>query len=1321
MQFRLSPLSAAALKLDELNSAWYLREIEIPASWAGRKILLTADMLQSCAKIYVDGMEAAELYYPGGEADLTGKLIPGKKQALALLVSANPVESSNFMAPERLIKLESSLANRGITGDLYLDSRPLAASVSDVHVITSVRNKAIDFDTGFAALPTGTYRLSAEVSDATNGKAVKRFESMPFQSDGKAGFRYVFSGKWSDPKLWDTDTPENLYVVKLRLLDAKGTLLDEFLPQEFGFREFYIDGRDFYLNGKKIHLRALVTKTPQESDFGSDMHIEHLVKSARGFGANFLIGWNYSFTPGVFSYPEGFHKGTSKRGMLTSLTLPHFKDFAPGLENPEQAAAYRRQAEHLIRRYQNVPGVIMNVMNHNATGYMGDQNPQRIGTAYRPEQGRAVGALRNRAQAEMAEKIAKGIDSSRPLYHHQSGNLGDVFTLNIYLNWSPRQERGDWLENWSKEGVMPVMFVEWGLPHVASWSSFRGPAFIWRSAGVQCLWVNEFNAAILGEDAYRNEPAKERLYAHQEKLIKGNRETYFSALGGNSILNQVEDVNRVRAYYAARTFRNLRWWGISGLLPWDQFLCWSWVSNGEGSHDNPDAFRDLKRPGIVLDRILARGEYINNPIAEFLLNTTGKSVHAGFTELLGWIGGAAGEITEEGHNFLHGETVRKTLVMLNDTRQDVKIRWSWKIPALGLENSGVTTVTPGGKFAQPLEFQIPSDAPKQFEMTAEFDVPGQGRLIDRFLFDVITPAKAEIASTIGLYDPEGKAGELLKRIKVNFRSVRSDADLNGVDLLVIGREGLRNLPLHLTTRLENGLKLLVLEQPYLELERLGLRAAEHDYREVFSAANGFSDMRDWRGSATMLPGSFPLPLYEATNPKWDWSGFDNTRVWRAGNRGGLTEVSIEKPPVGDWNPLLQCGFDLQYSPLVEFTEGKGRIVFCQLAVTGRTEPDPEADGLIRLALERLDRDAVMPRRPVFYLGGEVGKALLEALRIPFQTYAGTLPENALLVLGSGAQVSDLRHVVETGANVLALGLGKVELEAAFPDAFHLTPGSYSSDFVDGLNEIPEFSGIGNAELHWRGKVSFDALDAETSGGRALGIFRAGKGTVVAAQLPPWKFDEKEFYERTTRRRSAFLVSRLLANLGAGAESGFFASLDGNSGNLKFDLPNDRWVGLADPKDEGRNQGWMKPEFRTNSKWRSVQVPGNFDTQFADLAGYDGLFWYRLEFDLSKELASKEYELLLGAIDDESWVWLNGHFLGEVTKQTNPKDYWQFPRLHLIKPEVLKPGKNVLIVLCNDTFNNGGILGTPKLKIPASHGFYVDLPDASDDPYRYYRW
>ena len=189
-----------------------------------------------------------------------------------------------------------------------------------------------------------------------------------------------------------------------------------------------------------------------------------------------------------------------------------------------------------------------------------------------------------------------------------------------------------------------------------------------------------------------------------------------------------------------------------------------------------------------------------------------------------------------------------------------------------------------------------------------------------------------------------------------------------------------------------------------------------------------------------------------------------------------------------------------------------------------------------------------------------------------------------------------------------------------------------------------------------------------------------------------------------------------------SKSGFFEMLNGNVGNVSMALPNDKWIGLADKENVGRDKGWYKPTFKPGKEWRSTNVPGCFDVQFSDLYGYDGLFWYRLEFEAPEGIAPDDQLFLeFGAIDDESWTWLNGKFLGEVTVKTNPKDYWTANRIHQISGKDLRPGKNVLVVLVNDNFNNGGILGTPGLRSKPKHSFYTDTPIASDDPYRYFRW
>src|SRR5207237_862319 len=76
-------------------------------------------------------------------------------------------------------------------------------------------------------------------------------------------------------------------------------------------------------------------------------------------------------------------------------------------------------------------------------------------------------------------------------------------------------------------------------------------------------------------------------------------------------------------------------------------------------------------------------------------------------------------------------------------------------------------------------------------------------------------------------------------------------------------------------------------------------------------------------------------------------GTDASRAWRCGCRANVAPVLIEKPARGECLPVLDGGYALQDSPLLEYREGKGVVLFCQADVTGRTESDPVSDALAR--------------------------------------------------------------------------------------------------------------------------------------------------------------------------------------------------------------------------------------------------------------------------------------------------------------------------------------------------------------------------------------
>ena len=167
-------------------------------------------------------------------------------------------------------------------------------------------------------------------------------------------------------------------------------------------------------------------------------------------------------------------------------------------------------------------------------------------------------------------------------------------------------------------------------------------------------------------------------------------------------------------------------------------------------------------------------------------------------------------------------------------------------------------------------------------------------------------------------------------------------------------------------RVRDGLKVIVFEQTSrgageaVRLPRRRSTACGRSSRACriipLLAGLDAENLRDWRGEATILPPRLKYDHEPARSaaPTVKWCGIEVPRVWRCGNRGNVASVLIEKPARGDFLPIVDGGFSLQYSPLMEYREGKGMVLFCQMDVTGRTESDPAAETLARniLALRR---------------------------------------------------------------------------------------------------------------------------------------------------------------------------------------------------------------------------------------------------------------------------------------------------------------------------------------------------------------------------------
>ena len=1144
------------------DRAWYRRDFTMPPEAAGKRVVLTFTMLQTRAVVYVDGARAAEVTFPGGEADITSFVKPGRKQSVALDVTAYPLnpETLDFNAPDRAVSKKSEVRFKGVTGDVYLDVMPkdgpriVAATVeSDVAggKVTFVADVTSTGET-----PVVPVRLVAKISDL-DGKPVREFANGELTPDAYG--RVAFTAAWPDAKRWDTHTPGNRYVCRLELwdnghlarctgttgvspVDVRPSLLDAALPFEFGFRDIRAEERDLKLNGTTIHLRALYNRTTtSQAAVACRESARELIRRLKSEGYNFIIAGNYNFSPGAVGYMDALLEVCDETGMLFSFSLPHVRDFGMKLDDPATAARYRALAQWCVRRACNHPCVVSYAMNHNCTGYCGDMNPLRIDGIYDPAKAKER-PFRNRDQARLAAAIARSLDGTRPIYHHESGNLDDFHTVNIYLNWAPLQERSDWLEHWSREGVKPLFFVEWGMPHISSWSSYRGPLFIWRSAGYQSLWASEFAAALRGDAAYEGDtPETVKALRHEEDLWAQGKPFFWSKLN-QPLRALTNNYQGVQALYMADNWRSHRAWGISAMLPWDQEAFHSRtgaVSYGE----NPARWSGLKKPGIVPDVFVDEGWDTGTSNADsYARSCVGKVITRWNMPDCAFIGGD-GVFTDKRHHYRAGEVVKKTLVVLNDRRVPQQVAWTCELRAaetLGGELRGTVMVAPGGRADVPVSFMLPGHA-GSYTLTAEFRFADGVTQRDAFALDARAPVPTPTVKNLQVYDPKGLTLQELKRLGIAATPTDLSSPLPDGTSLVIGREALTRdlLDRMLVPAVRRQCRILVFEQDKPTLESFGFRVQAYGLRHVFprfaDRALGFAltadDLRDWCGESTLLPPYLTdVPETEANYRSDTWAGFRNTRVWRCRLRGAVASVIPEKPSVGDWRALCDGGFDLQYAPLLDWRIERGCITFCQLDVTGRTTADPVADDLVRRLVARLAQPLGWPKWPraIGQRAWIAGRHRLIGIKQnPDERDSG------VYVVSSGAErPADFFDQIARGGRALCLGLTAEEVKAwsPVPLAVAETNGCYASR----IEQIPpELNGLSNADWSWHGAMDFAAFtDRVPDGNSALRVVRYGKGWILFWQVPPWKIDaEAKPYLRTSRRRAEAMLARLFGNLG----------------------------------------------------------------------------------------------------------------------------------------------------------------------------------------------
>jgi len=1086
----------------DIDHAWFRRDFEVPAEWDSRAVWIRFGMIEGSAVLFVDGQEVGELHRPAWEVDITHLVTPG--EPVEVLVYCSRVHgdvrgggSSDLIVPPFLESRGKTRRALGVTHDAELFTRGRAAWLRSPFVLSRIeeRELVVTVDVG-GDLPVGT-RLSGSVREAGEGNGVVAEITASAAAPGTNRVVVPFP----DGIPWQLEAPQ-LYVLDLSLHAGRDEL-DRIENVRFGFRHVSVEGRSVLLNGRRSRWRF-------RGPFTTDVLVENpeMVRFYRDIGYNvFQIQPNHGYWWSVLASTYQVHHQQlldycDAEGIGVTLPLPPAAG-GPGqpiavLSDPATAAQYRDEVARFMERYRNHPciqawTIAMNVLD--VPTYAHNMSP--VGMGHEP----TAAQLANERIAAVAASIdiVHELDPSRPVYAHAGGNPGgDVASGNQHLNFIPLAEREAWPSYWAEHGVKPWSADEACQPYLGNFAVKRYHDNGWvLDVSNPELAFTEFAAMEYGDWAYQVEPEQVRRSPREGVA---NLEVfglmYFQRPEGYARIPAVE---RFMADYGRRTNRAWRTYDVQGWISW--IIEW-----GAGGGPTPPP----------LDKMVEAYTDTMQPLLVF------------------W--GGDPEPYRRDHSFYAGERVTKRITAVYDGPADsVDLDVEWVARALDGSVSGKGSarivVAAGAIETVPVELQLPQVADKT-GLTVELQVVGavgQPGSFDRIDLTVWPPREqpSPRVPSVTVLDPVGESSWV-------HRYVRDSA---GGDVLVVGRgalEHLDTLPFD-DDQVARGMRVLVLEQRAEDLLRLGFRVQERGCRQAFIREADHpvlsrlddTDLSYWRGDATLLPPHSP-PRYWAHRPVALGAWPQRTARW--GNHGSVASVLIETPHRGSFRPLVDCEFDLAYSPLLEWRHGLGSVVFCQLDVTARTADDPAASliaqRLVGYLTEPLDE---VGKSVSIEVDGPAGDALRalgfeqagagEVVRVVGLDRAQeVLPEtesagsSVLLVAGdqsTGAQA-------EPGAAALGFGPAE-ELTAAAP-----------------LAEVSVAGGtVGPALLRWRCAV----VGHRSADGAVLREGFVGKGHWVGCGVPIDAADAADpTVGRLSKMRLRQLHGRLLSFLGVRSEA-----------------------------------------------------------------------------------------------------------------------------------------------------------------------------------------
>ena len=241
--------AASGIGLHWMPCGWYRRRVDVPADWAGQRVILHFGAAHHLATVWVDGVEVGthEGGYTPFEFDITDHI---SMDACTVVVCVEaPVDKREIVhGKQRSIPRDdydscAFTPSSGIWQSVWLESRP-ATYVAQVALRPTPNLDGIVADIRVAGARAVGSRLRVEIA----GWGLPAIESAVDPGDQRVVLPIA------EPVLWEPAQP-HLYDVKVELVSEDGV---DRVTASTGLRSVTVEGGQIFLNGSRLYVRGVL-------------------------------------------------------------------------------------------------------------------------------------------------------------------------------------------------------------------------------------------------------------------------------------------------------------------------------------------------------------------------------------------------------------------------------------------------------------------------------------------------------------------------------------------------------------------------------------------------------------------------------------------------------------------------------------------------------------------------------------------------------------------------------------------------------------------------------------------------------------------------------------------------------------------------------------------------------------------------------------------------------------------------------------------------------------------------------------------------------